>query len=289
MPCKYSDPVVLRDLISRRLAPAERSELAAHLESDCPDCEAAIEAIGLDRFGELLANRADRMSPDRFNIGQEEMDAAFAHVAKRAGVTRRPGLVARLFGSRRPAIFAGAGTVMVAALAIVFLLPQRSSVDGQSQIAPLVPIGDKSGQTEKGMISVGTPPALTLWFEVGTIDAEARVIGRGTDGGAYPQDRYLVIHYQLDRAAYLYVMREDSLGHTELIYASEARTELADDGVLRIGDTPAAYPLRGLSGEQRIIAFASPRFLTKDEVLAGRVGEDVGRARFHITVAGGGR
>jgi hypothetical protein len=265
----------LADRLSRRLAGPEQADLAAHLETDCPDCDAAIAAMGPDRFGELLAARVQRLEPLPVpSPGQEERDAAFGRVM---AAVARP--ARRRFGLRWlvPAL-TGACALIVAG---IVALPVWIGGEGTGLAPP-----DPPGRREKGDPGA---PALDVWFDVAGVEDGRNVVkARGEDGQACTGADFLVLRYRLGSPAFLYVIREDASGRRERVYASEG-PEPAGIGGLLVDGKPAAYPLKGISGRQKFLFVASPDPIPDPWTNAGLPRDGVAQQSFAVVVEEGRR
>lgn len=275
MPCRFVDENCLAQWIGGTLDSKGRSELAQHLDSDCPDCEEEIAKIGPDHFGNILSARAEALAPSVPVPTADEERVAFQRVMDGSSMRQGGGAdwVRWLPKGLRIPIFAAAATAMVFLLIMVgrFVFPNLDQASGNL------------GRTLKG-----TPGALELnvhlWFDVATLqDGQPKLTTRGEDGGTYKNSDFLVLRFWLETAAFVLIVRTGPDGKSETVYRSST-TEPAGTTTLKVAGLESALPLQGLSGSQHFHAVASSRPLSENQVESGDLGPEVTTSEFSIEV-----
>lgn len=218
-----------RRLLAGTCTPEEARAAALHLEASCPECEAFVAKLdGVDALDGLT----DAAVAGEARHAHRGDDLEFARIRRRLGSAGD-----RRWKLRMPAIAAAATLAVagVAGLVISREAPGRPGWDGL-----------------KG--SAASPAPVALGFVVVSGDGEVAAFEKGR--GSQEVDSSAALHFEVDaaRETFLAIVRVPEAGAAHVFYRARVGPGRSP---LEIQGEPAAYPLAGLSGRQRFVAFGS--------------------------------
>ncbi len=235
----------LRRLLDGTIEPAEARTLAAHLESDCPQCE---ELLASSPAG-VLDTRADRalaaLTPTRLEEAGNDLE--YARIRRRVGPRRAS-------RSRWVRLAALAASLAAAGGLTVKLAVDRAAREARWDGA-------------KGISARPSRPIPLRLRAVAVIsERSGHVTWKVVSGEALPSHAALQIQLEVGSAADVAIARVGPAGDVDAFWhervAAPGRVQIS------IGGRPAAYPLAGLVGPQRLVAIASPEPVAAERVEA---------------------
>ncbi len=247
----------VRQLLEGTMDPIQARALAAHLESDCPECDAVLAsgpAGSLDGLADRALAALAPPSPE-----EAGNDLEYARIRR---------LRSRPPGRRRwaPLVALAASLVVVGGVAVKLAVDRsarESSWDGMKGVA--------------ARPSRAVPVRLSAVAVLPQPGGQPR-IWKVTSGESVPHDAALQLQIEVGRAADVAVARAGLAGDVDVFW--HERVAAAGPVQLSVAGRPAAYPLAGLAGPQRLVVVASPSPLAAEQVTAaaralappGRVG-----------------
>ncbi len=248
----------IRRLLQGAMDPAEARALAAHLESDCPQCEALLAsgpAEQLDGLADRALTGLARSSPP-----EAGSDLEYARIRRklRAGRSHR---------SRWPRLAALAAGLVAAGAITVKLAVDRAAREERWDGVKGVAAG----------MAQAVPVRLSAVAVLPEPSGQPR-LWKVAAGDSLPRDAALQLRFEVGRPADVAVLRAGTAGDVDVIW--HERVASAGPVQLSVSGRPAAYPLAGLAGSQRLVLIASPEPLDAERVAAaaralappGRVG-----------------
>jgi len=238
----------LRRLLDGTLDVAAARMLAEHLAGGCEACEAMLAARPVaDAADGVVDLSLSRLAPP--GPAERGNDLEYARIRRRLGGARRGGAarVLRLGALAAAVLAVGGATIKVAWLDR--RAEQRSAWDGVKGMAPqAIPVrlrflvvhpaeGGRIPELEKGASGAVLDPLSALEFQV-----------------------------EMARPGYATLVRVGAAGDLDLFW--QERLSQGGSAEVSLGGRPAAYPLAGLAGRQRILLLASPEPLSRDRVAA---------------------
>ncbi len=235
----------VRRLLDGTIDPAAARALAAHLESDCPECEALLAAGPAGALDGLADRALTALAPVRPEEAGSDLEYARIQRKLRPHRSGRP---------RWTRLAALAATLVVAAGVVVLFAVERAGRqarwDGVKGVAGRlshpVPI------RLRAIAVISEPSGLATWKVV--------------SGEALPSRAALQIQLEVGGAADVAIARVGPAGELDVFWHERVAT--AGPVRLSVAGRPAAYPLAGLGGPQRLVVVASPETLAADRVAA---------------------
>lgn len=237
----------LRQLLDGSLDRAAARSLAEHLAGGCDACEVMLATrSSADAADGVVDASLLRLAPP----GSAELgnDLEYARIRRRMGGARRSGVarVLRLSALAAAVLAVGGVTFQVARFHRRAEAPSWDGVKGTSPQA--IPVR---------LRFLVVHPA-----ETGGIPE----LEKGASGAVLDALSALQFRVELARPGYAALVRAGPAGELDLFW--EERLAQAGSAEVSLGGRPAAYPLAGLSGRQRILLLASPEPLTRERVTA---------------------
>ncbi len=231
-------------LLAGSLAPAEARALAEHLGGDCPECEALLERAGPGALDGVVDEALLGMAPPL--PAERGSDLEFARI-RRALRRARPG---RARAGRIAALAAALVAVAGVAVKVAWLdRPRPAAWDGvKGPAAAAIPVRLRFLVVHP--VGSGRPPELE----------------RGASGETVAPSAALQFRIELARPGFAALVRVGVGGDADLFWSG--RVDAAGTADVTAGGRPAAYPLAGLAGRQRVVLVASPEPLEVPRVLA---------------------
>jgi hypothetical protein len=233
----------LKRLLAGTAEAAEARALAAHLEEECPRCEALLASTPTPLDG--VADRAlTALAPARPEEAGHDLEYARIQRALR----ERPS------ASSRWARLAVAAAVLIVGGAGLQLALQHGRQDAWDGV--------------KG-VTTGRPQVVPVRLSVVAVEpaegqAEPR-IWKVAGGDSVPHDAALQLRLQAGGAADVAVVRLGAGSEVETFWHHRVA---AGPVQITVDGRPAAYPLAGLAGPQRFVALSSAGELAPERVAA---------------------
>ena len=234
-----------RKLLAGTIDQVEARAIAAHLEKDCPECEALLASEEAGPLDGLADHALTALAPTRPE--EEGNDVEYARIQRL--------LHPRRSARRRwaPLAAAAAAALLTAGIG-VHLAVQRSrrpSWDGVK--------GGTAG------------PARPVQLRVSAVAVQAQAGGQPriwkvAGGDELPADAALQLRMEVGAAADVALARVGTGGAVHVFW--HERVDAAGPVRITVDGRPAAYPLAGLAGSQRFVALASPGRLAPEQVTA---------------------
>ncbi len=238
----------LRRLLDGSLEPAAARRLAEHLAGGCEACEAVLAARPTaDAADGVVDGLLLRLAPP--GATERGDDLEYARIRRRLA-RERSGGAGRLLrlGARAASVLAVAGVSLKVAVIDRRAGPGSAS-DGVKGMAPqAIPVR---------LRFLVVHPA-----ETGSIPE----LERGANGAVLDPLSALQFQVELARPGYAALARVGAAGDVDLFWHDKLAR--AGSTEVSLGGRPAAYPLAGLSGRQRIVLLASPEPLTRERATA---------------------
>lgn len=221
MACRYADPTLIEALVAGRLKPDEADAMRAHLNTDCPDCDALFSAIDGGRLYDRMVQAHDRAT-GFVPLSASETRAGLDRIAQRTGTPP----------SRRIPVWA-VPALGVAAVAVLLVL-----------VRP----------TPQGNWGVKGDAALVLTLQQGQWqDGQLEVMGELAPEGEVRAGTALLFDCSVTREGTLRLFHVDAEGvRTDLLPAG-LRLERGRQRLNAGGDV-LTFDTKGLSGAQVIEA-----------------------------------
>ncbi len=232
----------LRRLLAGTIDQVEARAIAAHLEQDCPECEALLASTEAGPLDGIADHALTALAPTR----PEEAgnDVEYARIQRMLRPRR---------SARRWAPLAAAAAALLTAGIGVHLAVQRS------------------GPGWDGVKGGSAAPARPVQLRVSAVAVQAQAGGQPriwkvAGGDELPADAALQLRMEVGGAADVALARVGPGGAVHVFW----HERVAAPGPVRItvDGRPAAYPLAGLAGPQRFVALASPGRLAPERIAA---------------------
>jgi hypothetical protein len=240
-----SEPT-LRRLLQRELDPSEAKALAEHLAADCEVCEDFLAARATADAADGLVDRALFRLASVADPREQGNDLEFERIRRRI---RRGGAVRFLrLGAVAAAVLA-AGALTFEVARHEERVEKRSALEGV-----------------KGMASQAIPVRLRFVVVHPSETGRPPELEKGVSGAVLDPLSALQFEVEMSRPGHAALVRVGPRGDLDLFWTeSFSRPGPVE---VSLGGRPAAYPLAGLSGPQRVLLVASPEPLTRERVVA---------------------
>jgi len=237
----------LRQLLDGSLDPAEARMLGEHLAGDCETCEAMLAARSAADPADGVVDRAlSRLAPP--GPAEQGNDLEYARIRRRLGGKRRSGAARALrLGALAAAVLAVGGVTLK--VAWLDRVERRPAWDGV-----------------KGMAPQAIPVRLRFLVVHPADTGRFPELEKGASGAVLDPLSALQFQVEMARPGYATLVRVGPAGDLDLFW--QERLAQAGSADVSLGGRPAAYPLAGLAGRQRILLLASPEPLTRERVAA---------------------
>ncbi len=237
----------LRQLLDGSLEPAQARALAEHLAGGCDACEVMLAARPTaDAADGVVDGILLRLAPP--GTSERGNDLEYARIRRGLVRERRSGAGRLLrMGAAAAAVLAVAGVAFQ--VARIHRKAEPGAWDGVKGVSPqAVPVR---------LRFLVVHPA-----ESGTVPE----LERGISGAVLDPLSALQFQVELARPGYAALARVGPAGDVDLFW--QERLAQAGATEVSLAGRPAAYPLAGLAGRQRIVLLASPEPLARERVAA---------------------
>lgn len=238
----------LRQLLDGSLDPVAAKALAEHLAEGCDACEAMLAARSTADAADGLVDQALLgLAPG--GAAEQGNDLEYARIRRRLARERRGGM-GRLLRL---------GALAAAVLAVAGVTFEIARIDRKAEPGP-------ADDGMKGMAPQAIPVRLRFLVVHPAETGSVPELEKGASGAVLDPLSALEFQVEMARSGYATLVRVGPGGDMDLFW----QDRLAQAGSIEVslGGRPAAYPLAGLSGRQRILLLASPEPLTRERVAA---------------------